>query len=37
MRKNYKNIIGDYVVILEKKDKKPVEPSATEEQENSGN
>lgn len=37
MRKNYKNIIGDYVVILEKKDKKPVEQGTTEEQENSGN
>jgi hypothetical protein len=37
MRKNYKNVIGEYVVILEKKDKKLVEPGATDEQENSGN
>ncbi len=37
MRKNYKNIIGDYVVILEAKDKKPVEPEITNEEEGGGN
>lgn len=34
MRKNYKNIIGDYVNILGAKDKKPVEPEITNDEEN---
>lgn len=37
MRKNYRSIIGDYVTILDAKDKKPVEPVETVEEENKEN
>lgn len=32
MRKNYRGIIGEYVTILDAKDKKPVEPETIEEE-----
>lgn len=37
MRKNYKSIIGEYVTILDAKDKKPIEPEIPIEEENQGN